>query len=74
MVKDSPQMTEYGRVRLMKNAWKAFSPTLGATPKPTGETQNALAAHLVMVSGKVFSMFTEPLSLQGQRCHKRQRF
>lgn len=56
-------------MRLTKNGWKAVSPTLAATPKPTGETQNAPAAHLVMVSGTVFSMLTEPLSLQGQRGH-----
>ncbi len=63
-VNTSPRMTEYGKVRLTKNGWKAVSPVLGDTPKPTEETQKAPAAHLVMVSGTVFSTFTDPPSLQ----------
>lgn len=50
-------------MRLTKNGWKAVSPVLGDTPKPAEETQKAPAAHLVMVSGIVFSTFTDPLSL-----------
>lgn len=53
-------------MRLTKNGWKAVSPMLGDTPKPTVETQKAPAAHLVMVSGTVFSTFTDPLSLYKQ--------
>lgn len=63
-VKTSPRITEYGSVRLTKKGWNAVSPTLGATPKPAGETQNAPAAHFVMVSGTVFSRSVEPASLQ----------
>lgn len=53
-------------MRLTKNGWKAVSPVLGDTPKPTEETQNAPAAHFVMVSGTVFSTFTDPPSLNRQ--------
>lgn len=63
-VNTSPRITEYGSVRLTKKGWNAVSPTLGATPKPAEETQNAPAAHLVMVSGTVFSRSVEPPSLQ----------
>lgn len=63
-VKTSPRITEYGSVRLTKKGWNAVSPTLGATPNPTEETQNAPAAHFVMVSGTVFSRSVEPPSLQ----------
>ena len=50
----SPRMTEYGKVRLTKKGWKAVRAVLGASPRPTEDTQKAPAAHLVMVSGTVF--------------------
>ena len=59
-VNTSPRMTEYGRVRLTKKGWKAVRAVLGASPRPKGDTQKAPAAHLVMVSGTIFSTVTEP--------------